>query len=99
LSSYISFTNYDKDINELTWLNGLNVEKYKAIAQKGVTLDFSINSKFNLLCSVKRKEKNNNNLNCSNFTTCDSNKYKYCIDNNTGLICQSGYFYGKKKII
>lgn len=93
MSAYVSFTNYDKDKNELTWQNLDKEEKYKAIAQTGVKLDFTINSKFNLLCSLKRKEKNNNNLNCSNFTTCDNKKYKYCTEDDVGIVCNDGWVY------
>ena len=99
MSAYISFTNYDKTNNELTWLNNSTEEKYKAKTQAGVTLDFNINSKFNLLCSLRRKEKNNNNLNCSNFNSCDINKYEYCVDNNVGLICKDGDVYGNYLIL
>jgi hypothetical protein len=34
-------------------------------------------------------------LNCGNFTSCDVNKYKYCIDDDIGLICKDGFIYGK----
>ncbi len=79
----------------MPWLNNSNDEIYKPIAQVGVTIDFIIDSKFNLLCSLKRKEKNNSNLNCGNFTNCDNSKYQYCIDDNIGLICKDGLTYGK----
>lgn len=92
MSAYISFTNYHKDDNKLTWLNYDKEENYTARVAPGKKLDFKINSKFNLICSLKRKEKNKNNLNCANFKDCND---KYCIDDNVGLICNKGKFYGK----
>jgi hypothetical protein len=93
LSSYISFTNFDKDKKELTWLNGSNEEKYTAKGLTGVTLDFHLNSSFNMLCSLKRKEKNDNFSKCTPIASCLNTTSLYCTDENVGLICKDGYSF------
>ena len=94
LSLYISSTNYDKALNQLTYVNGGALKTFTPKAYNNQVLELIINSKFNHLCSLTRGEKLVNNR-CVVIDLCDNTKYEKCVDSNTGIICKEGLLYGK----
>ena len=88
---------YNKLTNQLPYIASGALKNYTPKAFNNQALELTINSKFNTLCSLVRKERLNTNNRCEIISSCDSTKYEYCIDENVGIHCKNNMVYGKKK--
>lgn len=93
---YISSVMYEKITNQLPYIASGAKKNITPKAYNNQVLELTINSRFNHLCSLMRREKLNSNNRCDIITNCDNTKYEYCINENVGILCKNNMVYGIK---
>lgn len=84
---------YNKVNNQLPYISNGVSKNVTPKAYNNQALELTINSRFNHLCSLVRREKLINSR-CDIITTCDNTKYEYCTGENIGIHCKNGMVYG-----
>lgn len=88
---------YNRDTNQLPYISNGALKNFTPKAYNSQALEINMNSGFNNICSLFKKQKLNVNR-CNRYiTTCDTTKYEYCINDDVGIHCKNGLVYGNHK--
>ncbi len=92
LALSIDFLDFDKKSLEVKYLTA--TERYKIKLKPAVSEIVSKNDlPSNKLCNISIKQKYTSGS-CYSFSDCNSIKYELCTDNDVGIVCKSGFYYG-----